>query len=479
MELTSSIAGAGGWNETLTLSGSYPALAFNETGTSKHSRIGNDGDGSLSFFVNGTSSAVGTNAAVIDSSGNVGIGTSSPKTSLDIASSTGPQLTLTRTDSLNDLGDTLGRINFYNSDLSGDGANNAAIIEAIASSGTGAHADLLFRTKNTGVDGGDATEAMRIDASGNVGIGAAATSFGSGVPVLQLTGTASASPTRAGALRFRSQNGTSSVCDIYSDNGYMSFYTGTSTSTAERMRIDSSGNVGIGTTPSTDWGGNNVLQIGTKASFSSSSSFSGFATNLVATSSGWATKYRTFGAGSAYLQTTSDGSHRFYTAPVGSAGAAAAISERMRIDASGNVGIGLTNPSAPLHVNGDARIVGAYTSTTGFGANVFVQSTGKLFRSVSSARYKNSIEDATHGLEELLTLRPVTYKGNEDNDTVFGGLIAEEVHDVGLTEFVQYNEEGEPDALAYSNMVSLCIKAIQEQQTLIKSLTSRIAALEE
>ena len=63
--------------------------------------------------------------------------------------------------------------------------------------------------------------------------------------------------------------------------------------------------------------------------------------------------------------------------------------------------------------------------------------------------------------------------------TLFGGLIAEEVHDVGLTEFVQYNEEGEPDALAYSNMVSLCIKAIQEQQTLIESLTARIAALEE
>ena len=87
LELTSAIAGAGGWNEALTLSGSYPALAFNETGTSKHSRIGNDGDGGLSFFVNGTSSAVGTNAAVIDSSGNVGIGTSSPTGALHVSRS--------------------------------------------------------------------------------------------------------------------------------------------------------------------------------------------------------------------------------------------------------------------------------------------------------------------------------------------------------------------------------------------------------
>ena len=169
----------------------------------------------------------------------------------------------------------------------------------------------------------------------------------------------------------------------------------------------------------------------------------------------------------------------FFQNTTNTIGFATAGSERMRVDSSGRLGINITNPTEKLHVIGNARITGAYSSTTGFGANVFVQSTGKLFRSTSSARYKNSIEDVTHGLAELLTLRPVTYKGNEDGDTVFSGLIAEEVHDAGLTEFVQYNEEGQPDALAYGNMVSICIKAIQEQQTLIESLTARIAALEE
>ena len=127
-----------------------------------------------------------------------------------------------------------------------------------------------------------------------------------------------------------------------------------------------------------------------------------------------------------------------------------------------------------------------YNDTTAAAANMHISSAGGLlFRSTSSARYKNTIIDATHGLTELLTLRPVTYKGNNDGDTVFGGLIAEEVHDAGLTEFVQYNDEDEPDALAYGNMVSLCIKAIQEQQTLIESqaaaitdLTTRLTALE-
>ena len=121
---------------------------------------------------------------------------------------------------------------------------------------------------------------------------------------------------------------------------------------------------------------------------------------------------------------------------------------------------------------------GSYTNTTGSAANVHILSSGVLVRSTSSLRYKNTINDATHGLTELLALRPVTYKGNNDGDTIFGGLIAEEVHDAGLTEFVQYNDDGQPDALAYGNMVSLCIKAIQEQQTTITALEARIAALE-
>jgi len=122
--------------------------------------------------------------------------------------------------------------------------------------------------------------------------------------------------------------------------------------------------------------------------------------------------------------------------------------------------------------------VGIYNTTTGGGANVNVASNGALLRSTSSLKYKHDVVDATHGLAEVMTLRPVTYKGNNDGDTVFGGLIAEEVHDAGLTEFVQYNDDGEPDALAYGNMVSLCIKAIQDQQATITALEARITALE-
>ena len=88
------------------------------------------------------------------------------------------------------------------------------------------------------------------------------------------------------------------------------------------------------------------------------------------------------------------------------------------------------------------------------------------------------MQDANFGLADVLKLRPVTYKSKTDRDKVFGGLIAEEVHDAGLTEFVQYATDGTPDALAYGNMVALAFKAIQEQQAIINSLQDRIAALE-
>ena len=139
---------------------------------------------------------------------------------------------------------------------------------------------------------------------------------------------------------------------------------------------------------------------------------------------------------------------------------------------------GVAGGRMKIDASGDLFVQRIYDNATSGGGNVRVQSNGLLQRDTSSRRYKNTIEDATHGLAELLTLRTVTYKGNNDGDTVFGGLIAEEVHDSGLTEFVSYNDEGEPEALAYGNMVSLCIKAIQELSAKNDSLEARLAALE-
>jgi hypothetical protein len=142
-------------------------------------------------------------------------------------------------------------------------------------------------------------------------------------------------------------------------------------------------------------------------------------------------------------------------------------------DGDGNPRVYFKGSNSHLHAQP------AYDITTSNGANLNVNSDGALRRSTSSLRYKNTIEDATHGLTELLKLRSVTFKGNSDGDKVYGGLIAEEVHDVGLTEFVDYNKDDEPDALAYGNMVSLCIKSIQELSAKNDALEARIKKLED
>jgi hypothetical protein len=126
-----------------------------------------------------------------------------------------------------------------------------------------------------------------------------------------------------------------------------------------------------------------------------------------------------------------------------------------------------------------AYVAKAYTATSASAANVVIDSNSRLLRSTSSLKYKRDVQDATHGLVEVMQLRPVTYKSKTENDgdTVFGGLIAEEVDAIGLTEFVQYADDGSPDSLAYSHMVSLLVKAIQEQQVQIQALQTEIQNL--
>jgi hypothetical protein len=177
----------------------------------------------------------------------------------------------------------------------------------------------------------------------------------------------------------------------------------------------------------------------------------------------------------------------------------------MRIDSSGNLGVGITSVGARLQIQGvgdtgatfctsflnsggfpllDVRNDGLittgsrggspYNNTTASAANMFVDSSGILYRSTSSIKYKTDVENAVHGLAEVMKLRPVTYKGKNDGDTIFGGLIAEEVDKAGLSEFVQYAEDGTPDALAYANMVALAFKAIQELNTEVQALKQQL-----
>ena len=123
------------------------------------------------------------------------------------------------------------------------------------------------------------------------------------------------------------------------------------TNNGERMRLDSSGNLGLGVTPSA-WGANyKALQVTNSALAVFNSNSVALANNAYDTGVG-AWKYFNSAAASFYNQ--SSGSHAWYTAPSGTAGNAISFTQAMTLDASGNLGIGTTSPAKKLHVAGNA-----------------------------------------------------------------------------------------------------------------------------
>ena len=146
-----------------------------------------------------------------------------------------------------------------------------------------------------------------------------------------------------------------------------------------------------------------------------------------------------------------------------------------------NYAIGIDNSVGDLfYVRNDGLVymVGVYNNTGGGSGTVAISASGELYRATSSLKYKENVIDYNKGLAEVLQLRPVYYNvKREDDNNLYAGLIAEEIEEIGLTEFVQYAEDGTPDSIYYPNMVALLTKAIQEQQIQIQNLQEQINIL--
>jgi len=353
-------------------------------------------------------------AITIDSSENVGIGTSSPSSQLEIDESGSGDATIKVGNAQNVQTTNVGK---QGATAYGATAAGAAFlytydndISIMSDGGTGS---IKFTT-------GGNTQKMELDASGNLGIGGVGNISPYGIRfAINGTGTGGAGLYFGSGVIIPTDN-TPTISDATVDLGASNYR-------FKDLYLSGEANVG------------SIVQTG-----SSSSLIADFNNT---NTSGYGMRITTYSSGVEYA---------------------------LAVDSYG----GGYSRDFVIGVNGYIYSPPTYALTTGSSANMFVATDGSFQRSTSSLRYKNTVNDATHGLTELLTLRPVTYKGNNDGDTVFGGLIAEEVHDAGLTEFVQYNEEDQPDALAYGNMVSLCIKAIQELKEELNTATARITELE-
>jgi hypothetical protein len=260
---------------------------------------------------------------------------------------------------------------------------------------------------------------------------------------------------------------------------------------SERMRLDASGNLLVGATSAisklTVQGSSDVRATVNESSAS-------VRVDTLAQSGGQG------GVGT-------QSNHRFFFMTNGT--------ERATFDTSGNFLVGTTSASAKLTVvannasaNGSAYIqndtgtsgsgvlytnfsnASATTSSyyflvarNGGGATYVLRADGTMTFS-SDVRLKKNIVSSNGYLSRLNQLRPVSYQWNyqkEDDETTSLGLIAQEVEQIFpnlvLEESFVEGEEARK-SVKYSELPMMLLKAIQEQQAIITTLTARISALE-
>jgi len=151
--------------------------------------------------------------------------------------------------------------------------------------------------------------------------------------------------------------------------------------------------------------------------------------------------------------------------------------ERMRIDANGNVGIGTDDCDGyKLKVNGEIH------ATSG---------TANSWTSTSDRRWKKKVHTLDNSLDKIATLRGVSYLWRVDDfpnknfsDGTQLGVIAQEIEAV-FPELVHTDKKGYK-SVQYSNIVAPLIEAIktlkhqnEAQQDQITSLIERVKALED
>ena len=301
----------------------------------------------------------------------LGIGTTTLSRKLNIQGDQGIRL-------FNDAADS-----YLDIDHGTDGAiiKQSVSTKDILFRGGTASGELVFETSGS--------EAMRIDSSGNVNIGlnsgiptggTSITGFNTG-PILSIGGTDTTLTTNeiAGSIAFITSD--TSYTSTYSDGitgeiasvaetsvggGYgLAFYTGVTTGSnrGERVRIDYAGNVGIGTSsPSHKLHvRNNTSGAISSVYIQNDSATSGATAELRLDPEGNNFHIRSYpDADSSNANRTDIGS----TAGSSYITFSPSSSEKMRIDSSGNVGIGTSSPSQSLHVNsGGANYVAKFEST--------------------------------------------------------------------------------------------------------------------
>jgi hypothetical protein len=121
---------------------------------------------------------------------------------------------------------------------------------------------------------------------------------------------------------------------------------------------------------------------------------------------------------------------------------------------------------------------------SGTSGSISVSTTSTTYNTSSDYRLKENVDYDFNALDRVAQLKPARFNFIADADTTVDGFLAHEVQDIvpeAITgEKDAVDDEGNPEyqGIDQSKLVPLLTKAIQEQQTIIDDLKTRIEALE-
>jgi hypothetical protein len=158
-----------------------------------------------------------------------------------------------------------------------------------------------------------------------------------------------------------------------------------------------------------------------------------------------------------------------------------ADAEKVTVLDSGKFGIGTTSPWTSFAVQGNVSFsglsAGAGAGSLCLSANNEVTYSAGATCTVSSQRFKHDIVSATEGLDFVNRLRPVTFQYNADIGVPGEqfGFIAEEVESLD-PRLVVHDAQGLPFSVRYENMTAVLAKAIQDLDLNVETVAGRAAS---
>ena len=124
--------------------------------------------------------------------------------------------------------------------------------------------------------------------------------------------------------------------------------------------------------------------------------------------------------------------------------------------------------------DGYTRVPGSYGNTTAASANVVMGSDGALRRSTSARRYKTAVKPISKArLAKFKQLDGITYRSacdGDDSRRLNAGVIAEQAHELGLTDLVIYGKGGAVESFAYDRATAYFLEWHKEIEARLDAL---------